>query len=106
MMAQVKQIPWLGAAAGGTIVFASGVAHAHAFGERYDLPLPLQLYLAGAAAAVVASFVVIGLFVRNTAWLRPYPRLDLLDNPFGRLIAHPVTVFSLKLVAVLLFLLV
>ena len=37
-------------------------AAAHGFGQRYDLPLPLSLYLFGTAAAVVLSFVVAGLF--------------------------------------------
>jgi hypothetical protein len=40
----------------------SGSAQAHAFGARYDLPLPLWLYLGAAGAAVTASFVFI-------AWL-------------------------------------
>ena len=30
-----------------------GQAHAHGFGERYDLPLPLWLYLLGSGAAVL-----------------------------------------------------
>src|SRR5437016_5219640 len=35
-------------------------AQAHGFGQRYDLPLPLSLYLLGTAAAVVLSFVIVG----------------------------------------------
>ncbi len=38
-------------------------AGAHAFGERYDLPLPLELYLIGAGAAVGLSFVVMAFFL-------------------------------------------
>jgi hypothetical protein len=34
-----------------------GVAWAHAFAERYDLPLPLGFYLAGAGLAVALSFL-------------------------------------------------
>ena len=52
--------------------------HAHGFGQRYDLPVPLGLYVAGSGAAVALSFVVIGLFVRGAPGLRDYPRLDLL----------------------------
>lgn len=37
-------------------------AMAHSFGQIYTLPLPIWLYLWGAAAALVASFVVVGLF--------------------------------------------
>ncbi|MGE0705167.1 MAG: hypothetical protein AB7F99_05980 [Vicinamibacterales bacterium] len=42
-------------------------ARAHAFAERYDLPLPLWYYLAGAGLAVVLSFVAAGLFLRPGA---------------------------------------
>jgi hypothetical protein len=81
-------------------------ACAHAFGQRYDLPVPLGLYLAGAGAAVAFSFVVIGIFFRDIAWTRAYPRLNLLRYPLGRLAAHPLVLFVLKLAAVLLFALV
>ena len=33
-------------------------ASAHAFGARYDLPLPLDIYLAGAGLAILLTFVV------------------------------------------------
>lgn len=85
---------------------AAGRAHAHAFGERYDLPLPLELYLGGAAAAVVVTFLVIGAFVRDASWLRAYPRLNLLDYRLGRLAVHPANVFVIKLASVLLFVLI
>jgi len=37
---------------------AATPAAAHGFGQRYELPLPLSLYLFGAAAVVALSFVV------------------------------------------------
>src|SRR5690242_15771124 len=37
--------------------------HAHGFGQRYDLPVPLWLYLLGAGATVGFSFVVVGALV-------------------------------------------
>jgi len=40
-------------------------ACAHAFGERYDLPVPLAYFVVGAAAAVALSFVVAALFMRG-----------------------------------------
>lgn len=36
---------------------------AHSFGRSYNLPVPIWLYLYGAAAALILSFVVIGYFV-------------------------------------------
>ena len=41
-----------------------GAAEAHAFAQRYDLPLPLWHYLAGAGAAVAASFLIAALVLR------------------------------------------
>src|SRR5260221_2015254 len=80
-------------------------AYAHGFGQRYDLPLPLSLYLLGAAAAVVASFVIVGLLARPLPGARGYPRIDLSAHPLGRLVAHPVVSGFLKLVSVGLFIL-
>src|SRR5205809_373595 len=72
-------------------------AAAHGFGQRYDLPLPLSLYLFGTAAAVVLSFVVVALFARHAPGARGYPRIDL-----G---AYPALAGLLKLVAAFLFIL-
>jgi hypothetical protein len=80
-------------------------AWAHGFGQRYDLPLPLSLYLLGTAAAVILSFVVVGLFARHTPGARGYPRIDLLAHPLGRWLAHPVLLALLKLVTAGLFVL-
>jgi hypothetical protein len=48
-----------------------GTAWAHAFGERYDLPVPLGYFLVGAAAAVALSFVVAAVFMRGMPRERP-----------------------------------
>jgi hypothetical protein len=52
---------------------AAGPVSAHGFGDRYDLPVPLSLWVAGAAIAVVLSFVVIGVCVRGAATAAYYP---------------------------------
>jgi hypothetical protein len=77
-------------------------AQAHGFGQRYDLPLPLSLYLFGTAAAVVLSFVIVGLFARHTPGARGYPRLDLNDYRVGRWISHSAVLSALRLIAVAL----
>ena len=53
-------------------------ALAHGFGPTYNIPIPLWLYLYGAAAAVVLSFLPLALFSRKErdAPYR-YPRFDL-----------------------------
>lgn len=45
-----------------SVLVPSGGAEAHGLGSRYDLPLPLWLYLLGAAAAVAASFAFLAFF--------------------------------------------
>jgi len=94
----------LGAALAGCCAFAAPAA-AHGFGQRYDLPLPLSLYLFGTAAAVILSFVVVALFARHTPGARGYPRIDLGAYRLGRWLAHPVLGGLLKLIAAGFFIL-
>ena len=47
-------------------LFAPNLAWAHGFGRLYNLPVPLWLYLYGAAAALALSFVVAALLVKLT----------------------------------------
>lgn len=87
------------------IVALAGCASApaawgHGFAQRYDLPVPLGLYLAGAGAAVALSFVVVALFVRGRRTVERYPRLDLLSTRPGRVLAGPWLVGALRVLAV------
>lgn len=81
-------------------------AQAHGFGQRYDLPLPLSFYLVGVAAAVVVSFVIVGLFVRHVPRARGYPRFDLLRYQVGRWLTQGGFAYALKLAALTLFIVV
>jgi len=46
-------------------LLAPTAARAHAFGARYDLPIPLGAFLAAAAAAVALSFLGAGIFLKR-----------------------------------------
>lgn len=85
----------------GGILFLNwaGSAAAHGFGQHYDLPAPLWLYVVGAAATVAVSFAVVGLCAHGTSGPDAYPRLNLLQWPLGRCMAHPVFLGCLKLVS-------
>src|SRR5919205_2682483 len=84
-----------------------GQAFAHAFGRTYNLPVPFWLYLFGASAVLVVSFVQIGLFVGAGHTLRSYPRLDLLRvGPLRALLTARPLLFALRLLSVTLFVLV
>jgi hypothetical protein len=87
-------------------LFYGSSAFAHGLGQRYDLPVPLWLYLTGAAAAVALSFVVTGLFVRGNPGSASYPRLNLLQSRAGRFFNHPMLLQTCKLLSVILFVLV
>jgi hypothetical protein len=62
---------------------------AHGFGDRYDLPVPLSLWVGGAAIAVVLSFLVMGLFLRRPSVAGGYPRLNLVRWSAARILVDP-----------------
>ena len=84
----------------GTLFLSRGVA-AHGFGARYDLPIPLSLYLGGAGLTVAVSFVMLGLVLRTSptspaAWHARARRWPVV-LPVGRAIG--VAVYLLVLLA-------
>ena len=92
-----------------TVFFAvASPVFGHAFGQRYDLPIPLSYFLIGAAATVALSFVVIGMFVQKGRESFTYPRLNLLDVPLvGTVLSNGIAAVVVRAlsVAVLLLLL-
>lgn len=87
-------------------MLAPVAAFAHGFAQRYDLPVPLNLYLFGAAIAVALSFVVMAFFLRGNGGVAAYPTFDLLSTLPGKLIASPLVTGSLRLASVAFLLLV
>src|ERR671938_1026322 len=84
-----------------------GEAFAHAVGQTQDLPVPFWLYLFGAAAVVVISFVQIGLFVGESHTLQSYPRFNLLTiKPLRAVLTSRPLLLGLRLLSVALFVLV
>jgi len=81
-------------------------AFGHALRQRYDLPIPLGLYLAGAGAAVALSFAVIALFTQTPSWTGTYPSVNLLRFSVFRIVAHPRILFACRLVSVGVFALI
>ena len=86
-------------------IVASRPVLAHGFGERYDLPVPLNFFLVGAAATVAFSFLVIGYFVGRSKQSSNYPKYNLLSNQLiGRLITNRFVIQLIKSISVTLFL--
>jgi hypothetical protein len=83
-----------------------GLGQAHGFGTRYELPLPLAVYLTSAGFAVILSFLAMAWFSRRAVALGEAVRVDLLATLPGRALASAPVLFVLRLAAVALFLLV
>ena len=96
----------LGLGALGLVILCGAVlvvpAEAHGFGERYDLPLPLSLFVIAGAAAVALSFVVAAVFLRGGAAHRAYPRWNLLRSSLTAWLAMPWFTGTLKTLSVAL----
>jgi hypothetical protein len=71
----VRRAALLGAGAGALVLSWAAPASAHGIGGRLDLPVPVWLFVYGAAAAVIVSFVALG-----ALWKQP--RLE--EDPPGR----------------------
>lgn len=85
---------------------AAGQARAHGFGARYDLPIPLSLYLAGAGVTVAVSFAMLAAFMRSAHVPDERRRLDLSRTACGRALAAPAVLLAVRALGVALFLLV
>lgn len=98
---------WLAApvAAASLVAITASPAAAHGLGGRLDLPVPLWLFVFGAAAAVVISFVALGSLWRQ-------PRLEdgtpgrVLPPPLQRVLTGPIPDAVVRGVSVALFVLV
>ncbi len=88
------------------MLFWAPPARAHAFGARYDLPLPLDLYLAGAGGAVALSFVIVALVFRVPPPDAGRPGIDLLRFRPVHILLQPAVIAVLQAISVALFLLV
>ena len=80
----------------------------HGFGQRYDLPIGLALYLFAAGGVVLISFVLVVLFAGDQMGAKAieYPRrpvtwlLPLARSPWPRIIGGAIGVFGLLTVVV------
>ncbi len=86
----------------GVLSAAPGAAWGHAIVQRYDLPVPLGYYLAGAGLVVALTFVVLAAFRRDAAPVPPRS-LDLSRTWLGRLVASDVPARMLAILAVVVF---
>lgn len=73
-------------------------AYAHAFGTLYTLPIPLWLYLYGAGAALIISFLAIGFFAKkSTKFSFPKAKFQLTQWVIFFLKTLSIAVFALTI---------
>jgi hypothetical protein len=90
------------------ILASARPALSHGFGPTYDIPIPLWLYLYGAAGAVVLSFLPLALFSRKERYsANRYPRFDLFRiRSLNRVLTSHLLTSGLRLLSVALFMVV
>jgi len=89
-------------------VLFSMPAYGHGLGLRYDLPLPLVLWIIGAASTVLLSFLIVAIAVRSNASVKVPTQSNLLrwqisnavTGGKARLIARLLAVAALILIVV------
>src|SRR5687768_13020056 len=87
-----------------TLLAGHSAALAHAYGERYDLPVPLWMNITGGAAVVALSFVITARFMRPVSELRATAPTNLLVTSLGRVLANKWLLLAIRLTSVFLFL--
>ena len=85
------------------LALLAGPVHAHGFGDRTELPVPLGYFLVGAGAAVALSFAVIGFFVRGNPKEGAYWHYNLFGHRWLRgVLTYPLLLLPLRLLSVFL----
>lgn len=93
------------ALAAALLLLAPCAALAHSFGQVYNLPVPIWMYLYGAAAALAVSFLIVGYFVNVTSVASNFKWKALDHTPFWRSVDAPSVRGTLRTISVLGFLL-
>ncbi len=84
---------------------APALASAHAFGQKYTLPLPVWLYVFGGGAAIIVSFAVIGLFSTQAYPSVLEKQVDLSRRRFFAALSGPRAITAARIAGFLLLVL-
>jgi hypothetical protein len=89
-------------AAAAALLGMPGPAAAHGLGQRYELPVPLGLYLTGAGLAVGLSFLLMAWFVRRGSGAAG-PAVELGGPVVSRVLTSPGPRWTLRLAGLSVF---
>jgi hypothetical protein len=81
-------------------------ALAHGFVRRYDLPIPLGFFLAGAGATVALSFLLLAVFARQRPHGEYHASHHMIMSAPGRLLSNPWLTVPIRALAVALLVLI
>ena len=98
-LARRLAVPALAVFGGASPLFAHGLREQ----PHYHSPVPLWLYLTGAAAAIVCTFLIIGVFFRTRRPGNSYPCANFLTWPIAKVLVHPAVVLGLQFISAGLF---
>ena len=97
----IKPLLQIAVCAGTTaLLLLPASAGAHSFGHLYNLPVPFWLYGFGAAAALVLSFVIVGVFVAAPASAAPEGSRDIAQLRWVRVLRRARLVPALQVLSV------
>ncbi len=91
---------WLSLGTALALTLISPPVAAHSFGKSYSLPVPVWLYLYGAAAALLVSFLIVGYLVNARSVELNLRERDLSGNRLFRLLLHPGSVGLFRVLSV------
>ena len=103
-MQRPLRIAWAGA--GFLLLPWPAATLAHGFAVRYDLPLPLGFFLAGAGATVALSFVLLAIFAQADPARAARAPAHLVSQQAGHVLSNRWVAGVLQAISVALFLLV
>jgi hypothetical protein len=101
----IRRLRWVASLTALIVVAGAGPAWAHGIGGRVDLPVPRWLFIYGAAAAVVVSFVAL-IFLWRSPKLEGQPRQRPLPEPLQRILTGPIPDVIVRALSVLVFVVV
>ena len=87
-------------------LWLSSPVQAHGFGQRFDLPMPLWLYLTGAGLTVALSFLILALRRPASASAKAAAHIKLSTTPLRILLDAHALKHGLRVIAIALYLLV
>jgi hypothetical protein len=82
---------------------ASSQSFAHSFGEPYKLPMPYWMYIYGAMAALVLSFLILGYFYKTEQAKRPARQRVFAADKFQRVAQNLKLITLLKILLLFCF---